>query len=106
MTRCRHCGARGHHADDTMPTEPSPLAVVDGIEYAPGGAYAACLGKAARVREYVETYRDATEPGEDIATVLADMLADLQHYAAIVGADWDETTRRAAEHVEAERMGE
>jgi hypothetical protein len=86
-------------------TDPRPVATVDGIDYAPGHAYAACVDRAAAVRPAVESYA-AKYPGEDTATVLADMLADLQHYAGVVGVDWDATVERAARNVEAERMGE
>jgi hypothetical protein len=87
-------------------TDPRPVATVDGIDYAPGGAYATCVGKAANVREYVEAYANQIDPGEDIDVVLADLLADLQHYAAIVGVDWQSLLSTAAANVEAERRGE
>lgn len=74
--------------------------------YATPAARAQCAAKAANVRPSVEEYRDRIDPREPIGTVLVDLLADLIHYAASVGEDWDSIAEQAAAHVEAERAGE
>ena len=58
--------------------------------------------RAARVRPMVEGYADRHDSGEPIGTVLADMLADLMHYADVVGEPWDAIARRAERNHAAE----
>ena len=66
---------------------------------------AECAKRAARVRGYVETYRWEHDTGEDIETVLVDLLADLRHYAAIVDVDWLDVERTATAHFVEEVAG-
>lgn len=86
-------------------TAPKPVATVDGIDYAPGNAYAACRARGIAARTYVELY-DAEHGTGDTETALVDLLADLQHLAAVAGIDWPTVVERAAAHVDAERRGE
>jgi hypothetical protein len=48
------------------------------------------------------TFRTRTGQLESHETVLTDLLADLRHWADVMGLTWDETTTRAQHHYQDE----
>lgn len=51
-------------------------------------------------------YEQQHDEGEDHETAVSDLLADLMHLCDDYGIEWEEVTRRAAMHHEAESRGD
>lgn len=51
-----------------------------------------------RGQAVIDQYREHYDEGEDDATVLSDLLADLMHFADFVNEDFDRALERGRQH--------